>query len=125
HQWQEADWQKWRKLAEEISAEREKAAEIWLKQARLKVQEKVPNCSVHLEIKHGSARTELLKAATEWTPDKIIVGAHGHQPNRLFGSVPQALSRHAGCSIELIRLQKRLPCELPAKEAKEKIHATT
>src|SRR6516164_6328485 len=100
HQWEEADWQKWRKLTQEVSAEREKLAETWLKIARLKIQEKVANCSVHLEIKHGCAKTELLKAATEWMCDKIMVGAHGHQPNRLFGSVPHTLSRQAPCSIE-------------------------
>lgn len=125
HQWEEADWHKWRKLAEQVHSDREKAAESFLQKARLKIQESVPDSSVHIEIKQGSAKTELLKSATEWMADKIIVGAHGYQPNRLFGSLPQALSRQAPCSIELVRLQRKLPCELSPRTSKEKVRAST
>src|SRR5579883_2678131 len=76
HQWEQADWQKWQKLAQQIDADRERAAEIFLQKARLKILDKVADSSVHVEIKHGNAKAELLKSATEWMADKIIVGAH-------------------------------------------------
>jgi nucleotide-binding universal stress UspA family protein len=65
----------------------------------------------------------LVKAATEWMADKILIGAHGHSPNRLFAeSVSQAVAQHALCSVELIRLREPSePSEnLPAAEAKAK-----
>lgn len=105
-QWQEVDWHKWQKLAEEVYGQLEEKALAVLKRTRSQLSENIPDSTVHIEVRRGIAKDELLKSTVEWMPDKVIVGAHGHSPNRLFGSVPRTLSREAPCSVELVRLKK-------------------
>jgi len=107
-QWEQP---KWRQLAAEVFTQLEEAAINLLKKARSRLEEEVPDCTIHIEVRQGSAKDELLKAAIDWMPDKIVVGAHGHSPNRLLGSVPRTLSRRAPCSVELVRLRKLPPCK--------------
>lgn len=104
--WQEADWQKRQKLAEEVYGQLEERALTSLKRTRAQISENIPGSTVHIEVCRGIAKDELLKSITDWMPDKVIVGAHGHSPNRLLGSVPRTLSREAPCSVELVRLKK-------------------
>jgi len=110
-------------IAHEVALRRQKLASQILLQARKIIQDKIPECTAHVELRQGSARIEIVNAASEWSADKILLGAHGHAPNRLFaGSVPQAVAQHALCSVELVRLRE--PSDDAAKESEMAKSAT-
>jgi nucleotide-binding universal stress UspA family protein len=121
-QWEQIDLPGWSSLAKDVYDKRTETALKMLQKDRARLAEQVGEGSVHVDIRHGSAREEILKAATEWMPDKIVVGAHGHSPNRLLGSVPRALSRLSPCSVELIRLKEVARTSEKAPQAKFASH---
>jgi nucleotide-binding universal stress UspA family protein len=49
------------------------------------------------------------KAASEWKADLIVMGSHGRGAfvRLLMGSTAQAVLRHAGCSVEIVREGQR------------------
>ena len=53
----------------------------------------------------GDAKTTILDEAAEWGADLIVVGSHGHKGigRFLLSSVPEAVARHATCSVEIVR----------------------
>lgn len=57
----------------------------------------------------GNPRSELLKAAEEWSADCIFVGARGlhHDFRRRLGTVASAVARRAHCTVEVVRGQRR------------------
>jgi len=119
-EWEQVCSPNWKKIAQEIQAQRKKDAEGMLASARKELEANVPSCTVHMEIRHGRAREEIVDAAVEWLADKIVVGAHGQSPNRLFpGSVSRSVAQHATCSVELIRLVD-VPVASPEKEVLQK-----
>ncbi|MEO7144906.1 MAG: universal stress protein [Bryobacteraceae bacterium] len=52
-----------------------------------------------------SAKEVILKEASEWGADLIVVGSHGHHGigDFLLGSVSEAVAMHSECSVEVIR----------------------
>jgi nucleotide-binding universal stress UspA family protein len=115
-QWQAPSCIEWNKIAEQVLEKRNHHAHEMLIDAKHKIVAAVSNCTVHVETKRGSPREQIVAAAIDWMPDKIILGAHGHSPNRLFaGSVSRSVAQHAICSVELIRLKN-----LNAKEGERK-----
>lgn len=89
----------------EIAKKQRKRAESMLWHVRQKLVHELPQCIIDTEIRNGRARGEIISASMEFAPDKIILGAHGHLPNRLFaGTTAYAIARHAAAPIELIRL---------------------
>ncbi len=64
------------------------------------------NVPVETELRYGKALDEIVYLAAKWEADKLIIGAHGHQPNRLLASgVSFSIPHNAECSVELIRLR--------------------
>jgi len=61
--------------------------------------------SVATVLKEGDAKREILAFAEEWQPDLIVVGSHGRTgaDRFLLGSVSEAVARHAGCSVQIVR----------------------
>jgi nucleotide-binding universal stress UspA family protein len=57
-------------------------------------------------ILEGDPRHAILDCATEWQPDLIVMGAHGRKgvERFLLGSVSEAITRHAACSVEIVRM---------------------
>lgn len=103
--WDELSQPDWQLLADEVLEKRCGKAEKILAEARQRLQQEVTDCIVHTEIRHGQAREEVMSAAIDWMPDKVILGAHGRSPNRLFpGAVSHTVARQAPCSVELVRL---------------------
>ena len=53
----------------------------------------------------GDTRTSILDYAANWHADLIVLGSHGWKGlgRFLMGSVSEAVTRHAGCSVEVIR----------------------
>ena len=62
-------------------------------------------------VREGSARDEILHAASDWRPDVIVLGSHGRRGlDRLFsGSVSEAVVKHAQCSVEVVRPPQIVP----------------
>ena len=53
----------------------------------------------------GDAKTGILDHAADWHADLIVLGSHGWKGlgRFLMGSVSEAVTRHAGCSVEVVR----------------------
>ena len=56
-------------------------------------------------LSRGRPAGEIIKAAKEWPTDLIVIGSHGRGgiQRALFGSVADAVMRHAPCPILVIR----------------------
>ncbi len=54
----------------------------------------------------GDPRDDILDCAERWRADLIVVGSRGDKGTDclLMGSVAEAVSRHARCSVEIVRL---------------------
>lgn len=65
----------------------------------------IPGASVHFDIREGSAPSQIVDAAVDWSADKILMGAHSKDvcPHNLLGSVSQRVASHSPCTIEIIR----------------------
>ncbi len=58
-------------------------------------------------VEEGDAREVILEYGQRWPADLIVVGSHGRKGmNRfLMGSVSEAVTRYARCSVEIVRLR--------------------
>jgi nucleotide-binding universal stress UspA family protein len=73
--------------------------------ARVTTQLKEAGFSATGDVIEGEARQAILDAAVAWPADLIIMGSHGRTGlNRLLlGSVSDGVSRHATCSVQIVR----------------------
>ncbi len=102
----DSDPVEWQLLALEAYNRRHRETEQILATARALLVESLSDCSIHTEIETGDPRIIILNVAAQWMPDKIVLGAHGHIPNRLVpGTCTRTIARHSPCTIELIRLR--------------------
>jgi len=55
----------------------------------------------------GDPKEMILGHASDWNADLIILGSHGLKGlgKFLMGSVSDAVSRHAGCSVQIVRIR--------------------
>lgn len=58
-------------------------------------------------VEEGDPRDVLLDCSDRWRADLIVVGSHGRKGMQrlLMGSVSEAVSRHAVCSVEIVRVR--------------------
>jgi nucleotide-binding universal stress UspA family protein len=56
-------------------------------------------------VREGVTRTEIVDMAADWNADLIVLGSHGRRglERLLLGSVSDFVSRHAKCSVQIIR----------------------
>ncbi len=61
--------------------------------------------TIQIEIREGNPKQEIVNAAKEWSADKILVGAHGHDvcPTFSLGNTSRTVAQHAPCTVEIIR----------------------
>jgi nucleotide-binding universal stress UspA family protein len=57
---------------------------------------------VHVRTRRGSPARELAAAAAEFSADALVIGAPAHFWNRICGSVPGWLARHARCPVIVV-----------------------
>lgn len=64
--------------------------------------------SMHTVVKEGDPRAEIIDHAAKWGADLIVLGSHGRRglERFLMGSVAEFVSRHAGCSVEIVRIPR-------------------
>jgi nucleotide-binding universal stress UspA family protein len=57
-------------------------------------------------VEEGDPNSKIIDQAKKWKADLIVMGSHGRKGlNRfLMGSVAQTVSRHAPCSVEIVRV---------------------
>ena len=64
----------------------------------------LPKGRVSTVVRIGGVYPELLQEALEWPADLIVVGAHRRSmATFLLGSTAAALSRHASCTVMIVR----------------------
>ncbi len=59
-------------------------------------------------VKEGDPHAEIIDHAAKWGADLIVLGSHGRKGLTRFwmGSVAEFVSRHADCSVEIIRIPR-------------------
>jgi nucleotide-binding universal stress UspA family protein len=57
-------------------------------------------------VEEGDPKSKIVDQAKNWKADLIVMGSHGRKGiNRfLVGSVAETVSRHASCSVEIVRI---------------------
>lgn len=98
---------------EEIQHKRESCARQLCTSVMQKLTS-VPFTHAHFEVRKGKPVSEILRAATDWQANKILIGAHGRGlcPHGFLGSVSRAVTERAHCTVEVVR-----ECSKPAKQA--------
>jgi len=63
---------------------------------------------VEAAVEEGDPKAKIVEEATNWHADLIVVGSHGRKgvDRFLMGSVSDAVSRHAPCSVQVVRISK-------------------
>lgn len=58
-------------------------------------------------VEDGDPKSKILDVAEEWQADLIVLGSHGQKglSRFLMGSIPDAVARHAHCSVEIVRIR--------------------
>jgi len=84
-----------------------KAAMNMVENAEEVFRKKAPALSITKAAIEGSPKTVILEEAGKFDADLIIVGSHGYGyvERFLIGSVSQAVSLHAKCSVEIVRIK--------------------
>ena len=84
-----------------------KAAITMVENAEEDLRKKAPALNITKAAIEGSPKTVILEEAEKFGADLIIVGSHGYGlvGRFLIGSVSQAVSLHAKCSVEIVRLK--------------------
>jgi nucleotide-binding universal stress UspA family protein len=100
-------------LAQRVASEQEKILKEDLERARetanLASQAlRAARFKVNTRVVAGEARNAILEVAAEWRADLIVLGSHGRKGLQRFllGSVAESVSRHADCSVEIVRVPR-------------------
>jgi nucleotide-binding universal stress UspA family protein len=93
---------------EQVEKDRQREGNQLVKEASAKLRK--AGFSTTTLVVDGDPRTQILNRAVAWNADLIVVGSHGLRGlNRLLmGSVSEAVSRHAPCSVEIVRIKRIL-----------------
>jgi nucleotide-binding universal stress UspA family protein len=61
-----------------------------------------------IAVEEGDPKSIIIAHAAQWKTDLIVMGSHGRKglDRFLMGSVAEAVSRHAPCSVEIVRIPK-------------------
>jgi nucleotide-binding universal stress UspA family protein len=65
--------------------------------------------TVQTMVEEGDPKSVIIAHAAQWKADLIVMGSHGRKglDRFLMGSVAEAVSRHAPCSVEIVRFPRR------------------
>jgi nucleotide-binding universal stress UspA family protein len=82
-----------------------------------------PHNSVEGKVIEGNIRDAIVREATDWNADFIVLGSHGRRGFQKFllGSVAEAVVSRAPCSVEIIRT----PAYRAEKLEQEKVATTS
>ncbi len=59
-------------------------------------------------VEEGDPKAKIIDQAMQWKAEIIVMGSHGRKgvERFLMGSVAEAVSRHATCSVEIVRIPR-------------------
>lgn len=62
--------------------------------------------TVQTAVEEGDPRSKIIDQAMHWNAELIVMGSHGRKGAERFlmGSVAESVSRHASCSVEIVRI---------------------
>ena len=88
----------------EIEADRKKQAKIMVQHTAQQLRKAGFRTSEALEA--GDPKARIIDDANQWGADLIVVGSHGWKglSRFLMGSVSDAVTRHASCSVQVVRI---------------------
>jgi len=97
---------------EKVERERRKQAKALVQRAARQLRKAGFRTSEVVE--EGDPKIKIIDLAANWHADLIVVGSHGWRGlgKFLMGSVSEAVTHHAGCSVEVVRSRstaKRAP----------------
>jgi nucleotide-binding universal stress UspA family protein len=98
------------KRAHERAERKLKQAESMAKRASEQIRESFPKWHVRHEALADSPAWAIIRAADQWKPDLVIVGAQGHSllgGRLILGSVSQRVLYEASCSVRVARGRQR------------------
>ena len=86
-----------------VEQERRKEAKELVRRAALRLRKVGFKTSEIVE--EGDTKARIVDNAAKWHADLIVLGSHGWKGlgRFLMGSVSEAVTRHAGCSVEVVR----------------------
>ncbi|MCC6981016.1 MAG: universal stress protein [Candidatus Melainabacteria bacterium] len=119
--WDEVENENWAGLSKSMFEKRKKNATDLCLELKKILETQHPDCTVHVDVREGNPRKEILGAAIDWMADKILIGAHGHDlcDRFVWGGVSRAVATAAPCSVEIVRpYTRRSKEEHCAKEQK-------
>ncbi len=95
----------------------EKFAEDANEYAAKILRERNPMLSISTAVIDGSPKSAIIKEAEKYRADLIVVGSHGYGAVKRFmlGSVSHAVSLHAKCSVEIVRVPNTEPIKRKKK----------
>jgi len=93
---------------EQLHEQRAQAGPL-LQLAADRVRKSLPTVPVTTKVLEGLPQEVIVKDATNWGADLIVLGSHGHGPRRqgLLGSVASSVAAEAPCAVEIIRVGRR------------------
>jgi nucleotide-binding universal stress UspA family protein len=118
--WDEVENESWKDVTKQAFNRRKKMANRVCAEGKEIIESKHPDCTVHIEVREGNPRHEIIEAAIDWMADKILIGAHGHDlcDRFVWGGVSRAVAVKSPCSVEIVR-----PRALHPREAKNETDA--
>ncbi len=117
----EVENESWKDVTKQAFKRRKKMADRVCLEGKEIIDAKHPDCTVHMDVREGNPRHEIIEAAVEWMADKILIGAHGHDlcDRFLWGGVSRAVAAKSPCSVEIVRPRAMHPREAVIETAKE------
>lgn len=66
------------------------------------IEQSLPHCSVHIQLKEGNPPPEIIKVASEWIAEKLIIGRFQSDTcdRCVWGSVSKAVTLRAPCAVD-------------------------
>jgi nucleotide-binding universal stress UspA family protein len=82
-------------------------SEAYVERAAAEIRARFPGAAIEIstEVRMGAPGREVIEMAGEFRPDVIVVGSHGRGfwGRLTLGSVSDAISHHAPCSVLIVR----------------------
>lgn len=90
--------------------EEEHALDDWARRGRLAEAEAIAadtGVAVTVKVAVGHAAQEIVRAASEHAADLVVIGHSGHSAmwGRFLGGITERVSRHAPCSVLIVRAE--------------------
>lgn len=120
--WDEVENESWNEVTQQAFKRRKKMADRVCLEGKQIIESKHPDCTVHMDVKEGNPRHEIIESAIDWMADKILIGAHGHDvcDRFLWGGVSRAVATKSPCSVEIVRPRVMHPRENSHETAESK-----